>query len=151
VKPPIIFILNGPNLNLLGTRQPEIYGRETLADVEQACRQMSERCQLSIVFRQTNSEATLIDWIHEARTAAAGIIINPAGFSHTSIALMDALATCDFPIIEAHLSNLHRREEFRHFSYVSRVAAGVICGCGTQGYTLALQRLATLLCQSIVT
>jgi 3-dehydroquinate dehydratase II len=151
MKSPTVFILNGPNLNLLGVRQPEIYGRETLAEVEKSCLQASENFQLSIVFRQTNSEATLIDWIHEARTAAAGIIINPAGFSHTSIALMDALATCDFPIIEVHLSNIHRREEFRHFSYISRVAAGVICGCGTQGYTLALQRLATLLCQSIVT
>jgi 3-dehydroquinate dehydratase-2 len=137
-----VFVLNGPNLNLLGKREPEIYGRETLADVEAACRSTGEALGLAVDFRQTNAEYLLIDWIHEARETAAGIVINPAGFSHTSVAVADALAACHCPILEVHISNIHRREEFRHFSYVSRVAEGVICGFGTQGYTLALQRLA---------
>lgn len=140
-----LFILNGPNLNLLGRREPHIYGHETLADVEAECRRVGSELDFQIEFRQTNAESLLIDWIHEAREAAAGIVINPAALTHTSIAVMDALAACSCPIIEVHISNIHRREEFRHFSYVSLVATGVICGLGTQGYTLALQRLERLL------
>lgn len=140
----VAFVLNGPNLNLLGKRQPEIYGRETLADVEAACRRAGAELGLEIEFRQTNAEFLLIDWIHEARERAAGIVINPAAFSHTSVAVLDALKACDIPILEVHISNIHQREEFRHHSFVSSVAAGVIAGFGTQGYALALQRLATL-------
>ena len=141
----IVYVLNGPNLNLLGKRQPELYGGETLADVEAECRRIAEQLALTIEFRQTNAEHQLVEWIHEARECASGIIINPAAFSHTSIAILDALYTCEFPILEVHISNIHRREEFRHHSFVSRVAAGVICGFGTQGYSLALQRLARLI------
>ena len=142
---PVVYVLNGPNLNLLGVRQPEIYGRETLADVEAECRRVGADLGLEIEFRQTNAEFQLIEWIHQARTAAGGIVINPAAFSHTSVAVLDALNTCEFPILEVHISNIHKREEFRHHSFVSRVAEGVICGFGTQGYGLALQRLARLL------
>jgi len=139
------YVLNGPNLNLLGKRQPEIYGRETLADVEAACRAIGAELGLAIRFHQTNREYELIDWVHEARESAAGIVINPAAFTHTSVALLDALKTCEFPILEVHISNVHQREEFRHRSFVSLVAAGVIAGFGTQGYTLALRRLAHLI------
>src|ERR1700738_2946234 len=142
---PIVYVLNGPNLNLLGTRQPEIYGRETLVDVEVECRRLGADLGLEIEFRQTNAEFQLIDWIHEARLRAAGIVINPAAFTHTSVALLDALNACEFPILEVHISNIHKREEFRHHSFVSRIAEGVICGFGTQGYVLALQRLARLI------
>jgi 3-dehydroquinate dehydratase II len=142
---PIVYILNGPNLNLLGTRQPEVYGRETLADVEAECRRIGADLGLEIEFRQTNAEFQLIDWIHEARLRAAGIVINPAALSHTSVAVLDALNTCEFPILEVHITNIHRREEFRHHSFVSRVAQGVICGFGTQGYLLAIQHLARLI------
>jgi shikimate dehydrogenase len=141
---PIVYVLNGPNLNLLGKRQPEVYGRETLADVEAECRRVAGDLGLTIEFRQTNAEHQLIDWIHEARERASGIVINPAAFTHTSVAVLDALYACDFPIFEVHISNIHRREEFRHHSFVSRVAAGVICGFGTQGYCLAIERLARL-------
>jgi len=140
-----VYVLNGPNLNLLGKRQPEIYGRETLADVEAACRRVGVALNLAIRFHQSNREYELIDWVHEAREDAAGIVINPAAFTHTSVALLDALKTCDFPILEVHISNVHQRESFRHHSYVSLVASGVIAGFGTQGYLLALQRLATLI------
>lgn len=140
-----LFVLNGPNLNLLGRREPHIYGHETLADVEAECRRIGSELGFQVEFRQTNAESRLIDWIHEAREVAAGMVINPAALTHTSIAVMDALAACSCPIIEVHISNIHRREEFRHFSYVSLVATGVICGLGTQGYTLALQRLERLL------
>jgi shikimate dehydrogenase len=142
---PIVYVLNGPNLNLLGTRQPEIYGRETLADVEADCRRIGADLGLEVEFRQTNAEHQLIDWIHESRKRAAGIIINPAAFSHTSVAVLDALKACEFPILEVHISNIHKREEFRHHSFVSRVAEGVICGFGTQGYFLAIERLARLI------
>jgi 3-dehydroquinate dehydratase II len=142
---PIVYVLNGPNLNLLGTRQPEIYGRETLAEVEAECRRIGADLGLAIEFRQTNAEFQLIDWIHEARLRAAGIVINPAALTHTSVAVLDALITCEFPILEVHISNIHKREEFRQHSFVSRVAAGVICGFGTQGYFLAIQRLARLI------
>nr|WP_295828793.1 type II 3-dehydroquinate dehydratase [uncultured Azospirillum sp.] len=140
-----ILVLNGPNLNLLGKREPHIYGHETLADVDADCRRTGETLGLAVDFRQSNAEHVLIDWIHEARETVDGLVINPAGLTHTSVSLMDALSACAFPILEVHISNIHRREEFRHFSYVSRVAAGVICGFGTQGYTLALQRMARLL------
>ena len=140
-----VYVLNGPNLNLLGKREPEIYGHETMADVEAACRRAGEALDIAIRFHQSNREYELIDWVHEAREDAAGIIINPAAFTHTSVALLDALKTCNFPILEVHISNVHQREAFRHHSYVSLVAAGVIAGFGTQGYLLALQRLATLI------
>jgi 3-dehydroquinate dehydratase-2 len=142
--PHTIYVLNGPNLNLLGKREPEKYGHETLADVEAACRRIGGELGLAIEFRQTNAEFQLIDWIHEARENAAGIVLNPAAFTHTSVAVMDALATCPCPIIEVHITNVHRREAFRHHSYVSLVAKGVIAGCGTQGYTLALRHLAEI-------
>src|SRR5580692_12245906 len=142
---PIVVVLNGPNLNLLGKREPEIYGRETLADVEADCRRVGTELGLAIEFHQSNREYEIIDWIHEARERAGGIVINPAAFTHTSVAILDALATCEFPIIEVHISNVHKREAFRHHSYVSTIASGVIAGFGTQGYPLALQRLARLI------
>jgi 3-dehydroquinate dehydratase-2 len=142
---PLIYILNGPNLNLLGTRQPHIYGSETLADVEAQCRREAETLGLALKFHQSNAEYQLIDWIHEARETAAGIIINPAAYTHTSIAILDALSACECPILEVHITNIHKREAFRHHSYVSSVAAGVIAGFGTQGYILALQRLKRLI------
>lgn len=141
----LIYILNGPNLNLLGVRQPEIYGYETLADVETACRALAMAEGLEIRFHQSNAEHEIIDWIHEARTTAKGLIINPAAYTHTSVAILDALNTCEFPVFEVHLSNVHKRESFRHHSYVSLRADGVIAGCGTQGYELALQRVARLI------
>jgi 3-dehydroquinate dehydratase-2 len=141
----IAYVLNGPNLNLLGKREPEIYGRETLADVEADCRKLGAELDLAIRFHQSNREYELIDWIHEAREDAAGIVINPAAFTHTSVALLDALKTCACPIFEVHISNVHQREAFRHHSYVSLAATGVIAGCGTQGYLLALRRLARLI------
>jgi 3-dehydroquinate dehydratase-2 len=142
---PTVYVLNGPNLNLLGKRQPEIYGRETLADVEAECRRVGAELGLDTVFRQSNREYEIIDWIHEAREAAKGIVINPAAFTHTSVAILDALHTFAGPIIEVHISNVHKREAFRHHSFVSGVASGVIVGCGTQGYAFALQRLAKLM------
>ncbi len=142
---PVVYVLNGPNLNLLGQREPHIYGHETLADVEAACRRIGTELGLDIEFRQSNAEFQLIDWIHEARQRAGGLVINPAGFTTTSVAILDALLTCEFPIIEVHITNIHRREEFRQHSYVSKVASGVIAGLGTQGYEFALRRLATLI------
>ncbi len=140
----IVAVLNGPNLNLLGQRQPEIYGRETLGDVEAECRRVGMELGLEIDFRQSNREYEIIDWIHEARGRAAGIVINPAAFTHTSVAILDALNAFEGPVIEVHISNIHKREEFRRHSFVSGVASGVIAGCGTQGYTLALRRIAAL-------
>jgi 3-dehydroquinate dehydratase-2 len=140
----IVAVLNGPNLNLLGKRQPEIYGRETLADVEADCHRVAAELGLEIEFRQSNREYELIDWIHEARGRAAAILINPAAFTHTSVAILDALNAFEGPIIEVHISNIHKREDFRRHSYVSGVASGVIAGCGVQGYELALRRIATL-------
>jgi 3-dehydroquinate dehydratase II len=140
-----IFILNGPNLNLLGVREPEIYGRETLADIEAACRRFGAERNLEIEFRQSNHEGVLVDWVQEARGEAAAIILNPAGFTTTSISLLDALKMFEGPIIEVHLSNIHRRESFRHHSYVSLAATGVICGLGARGYLLALDAVAGLL------
>jgi 3-dehydroquinate dehydratase-2 len=144
----LVYVLNGPNLNLLGKRQPAIYGHETLADVEAECRRVAGEHRLDLRFHQSNREYEIIDWIHEAREAAGGIVINPAAFTHTSVAILDALNACDFPIIEVHISNVHRREPFRHHSYVSGVASGVIAGFGTQGYVFAIQRLARLIEQA---
>jgi len=139
-----IFILNGPNLNLLGTREPHIYGRETLADVEADCRRLAAEFGFTIKFQQSNAEFQLIDWIHEARESAVAIIINPGAFTHTSIAILDALNACTCPIIEVHISNVHRREAFRHTSYVSLAATGVMAGFGTHGYQLAVRQVAHL-------
>ncbi|UUP17004.1 type II 3-dehydroquinate dehydratase [Nitratireductor thuwali] len=143
--PKKIYILNGPNLNLLGKRQPEIYGHETLADVESACRQVASDAGLEIAFHQSNHEGAIIDLIHEARDSGAGIVINPGAFTHTSVAILDALNAFEGPVLEVHISNVHKRESFRHHSYVSLRADGVIAGFGTQGYQLAVQRMARLL------
>ncbi len=142
---PLITVLNGPNLNMLGLRQPEIYGRTTIDDVEQLCADVAEELGLAIDFRQSNAEGELINWVQECRDRAAGIVINPAGYTHTSVALMDALLAVDLPVIEVHISNIHRREEFRHKSFVSRAATGVICGLGPSGYALALRAMAGIL------
>ena len=139
-----ILVLNGPNLNLLGQRQPEVYGRETLADVERACTALADELGVAVEFRQSNHEGQLIDWIHAARGTAAGIVINPAAYTHTSVALLDALTAFDGPVIEVHISNVHKREDFRRHSFVSLRADGVIAGCGTEGYLLALRRVASL-------
>ena len=141
----LVYVLNGPNLNLLGKRQPHIYGHETLADVEASCRTLAGELGLETRFHQSNREYEIIDWIHEARETAGGIVINPAAFTHTSVAILDALNTFDPPVIEVHISNVHKREAFRHHSYVSLRADGVIAGLGTQGYGLALRRLAQLI------
>lgn len=140
-----VLLLNGPNLNLLGLRQPEIYGAETLADVEAACQEAAAAAGLEIACRQSNHEGVLVDWIQEARTTTAGIVINPGAYSHTSVAILDALNAYDGVVMEVHISNIHRREAFRHHSWVSKRADGVIAGCGTEGYLLALRRMATLL------
>lgn len=148
---PRITILNGPNLNLLGKRQPDIYGSETLADVEASCRTAVEAAGFELRFHQSNAEHQLIEWIHEAREACeaqagnGGIVINPAAYSHTSVAILDALNAFDGPVIEVHISNIHKREAFRHHSFVSARADGVIAGCGVEGYVLAVKRLTTLL------
>ena len=140
-----IYILNGPNLNLLGQRQPELYGRQTLADVAQACSDLAEELGVSIRCLQSNDEGQLVDWVQEARDQGAGMIINAGAYSHTSIAILDALIAFDGPVIEVHISNIHKREAFRHHSFISQRADGVIVGCGTEGYLLALRRLAGLL------
>jgi 3-dehydroquinate dehydratase-2 len=141
----LVHVLNGPNLNLLGKRQPQIYGSETLADVEAACRRLAGELKLELRFDQSNREYELIDWIHAARETAAAIVINPGAFTHTSIAILDALNAFDGIVIECHISNVHKRESFRHHSYVSLRADGVIAGFGTQGYALSLRRVAHLL------
>lgn len=135
---PIILILNGPNLNMLGTREPSQYGYETLADLGRKCAENAEIHGLDIEFRQTNHEGELIDWIHAARGRCAGILINPGAWTHTSVAIRDALVASEVPVIEVHLSNVHKREPFRHVSFVSSIAVGVICGLGSQGYCMAL-------------
>lgn len=142
---PTVFILNGPNLNLLGQRQPEIYGSVTLADIERDCDALGRELGLQTRFFQSNHEGVIVDTIHDARQQAQGIIINPAAFSHTSVAVLDALNTFDGPVIEVHISNIHKREAFRHHSYVSLRAEGVIAGLGVEGYQLALRRMASLL------
>ena len=140
-----VFILNGPNLNLLGVREPSIYGRDTLGDVEERCTARAAALGLEIDFRQSNHEGQLVDWIQEARESADGIILNAGALTHTSVALLDALSAADLPVIEVHLSNIFRRESFRHHSYVSLAANGVICGLGAQGYELALDAIASLI------
>lgn len=142
---PRIAILNGPNLNLLGTREPEIYGSDTLDDIRAACEAHGAVLGLEIDLRQSNSEGELIDWIQEARGTRAGLIINPAAYTHSSVAIMDALQVLDAPVVELHLSNIFKREPFRHHSYVSPVAAGLICGFGAHGYILALDAMARLI------
>jgi 3-dehydroquinate dehydratase-2 len=141
---PLIAVFNGPNMNMLGLRQPEMYGRATLDDVEALCAETAEQLGLAIDFRQTNGEGELVSWIQEMRGRASGIILNPAGYTTTSIALMDALLASELPVIEVHVSNIHRREAFRHNSYVSKVAVGVIAGLGVTGYALALQAMAEI-------
>jgi 3-dehydroquinate dehydratase II len=141
-----IAILNGPSLNLLGEREPHIYGTTTLADIEQSCRERAEAQNLDVLFfRQSNHEGQIIDWVQEARGRAGGLMINPAGFTSTSIAILDALKTFGGPIIEVHLSNIHQRESYRHHSYVSYAATGVIMGLGAQGYVRAVDALAVML------
>jgi 3-dehydroquinate dehydratase II len=141
----LITVLNGPNLNLLGKRQPHIYGHETMADVEASCRAAASGHKLDIKFHQSNREYEIIDWIHEARETSCGIIINPGAFTHTSIAILDALNTFEATVIEVHISQVHKREAFRHHSYVSHRADGVMAGFGTQGYVLAIERIAHIL------
>jgi 3-dehydroquinate dehydratase-2 len=136
-----ILVLNGPNLNMLGVRQPEIYGRETLADIEAACRARGGELGLKIDFRQSNVEGELVTWIQEARKQVGGLVINAAAYTHTSVVLLDALSLIDAPIIEVHLSNIYARDSFRHHSYISPVATGVICGLGSVGYLLALDAI----------
>jgi 3-dehydroquinate dehydratase-2 len=141
----LVVVLNGPNLNLLGKRQPEIYGRETLADVEAACRRVAAEQGLEIRFAQSNREYEIIDWVHAAREDAAAIVINPGAFTHTSVAILDALNAFEGLVFEVHISNVHKRESFRHRSYVSHRADGVMAGFGVQGYELALLRVGRLL------
>jgi 3-dehydroquinate dehydratase-2 len=143
VKP--IYILNGPNLNMLGMRQPEIYGHQTLADVEASCRSYAESLGLQVDFRQSNLEGELVTWIQEARSQADGLIINAAAYTHTSVAIQDALMLLSAPVIEVHLSNIHKREAFRHHSYVAAAAQGMIAGFGSRGYLMALDALAAQL------
>jgi 3-dehydroquinate dehydratase II len=145
---PLVAVLNGPSLNMLGLREPQLYGAATLDDVEQLCAETGESLGLSIDFRQTNGEGELVSWVQECRGRARGIVINPAGYTTTSIALMDALLAVELPVIEVHITNIHRREEFRQHSFVSKAAMGVICGLGIRGYSLALTALAEIIGQS---
>ncbi|HTV34974.1 MAG TPA: type II 3-dehydroquinate dehydratase [Xanthobacteraceae bacterium] len=141
-----IYVLNGPNLNLLGTREPELYGSATLADVEKLCRATAQRFALTVEFRQSNHEGELVDWIQQALAEnAAGLILNPAGYTTTSIAILDALYTLKAPVIEVHITNIHARESFRQHSYVSLAARAVVCGFGIEGYALAIAGLASLI------
>lgn len=141
---PTIYVLNGPNLNSLGSREPEKYGHATLADVEKLCRETARRFGLDVEFRQSNHEGQIVDWFHEAKQkGAAGVVINPAGYSHTSIAILDAITAVQLPTVEVHLTNIHQREEYRHLSYVSKGAKGVICGFGTESYALGIAGLAS--------
>lgn len=137
-----VLILNGPNLNLLGTRQPEVYGATTLADVEEMCETAAARLSLTVVCAQSNHEGTLIDQIHAARSSHAGIVLNAGAYTHTSIAIRDAISSVELPVVEVHLSNIHAREPFRHLSHIAPVAIGQIAGFGAQGYVLALEALA---------
>ena len=146
-KLPTILVLNGPNLNLLGTREPDIYGSETLDDIEARCRAKGKANKLQIDFRQSNSEAELVDWIQGARDTAAGLILNAGALTHTSIAILDALQAIELPVIEVHLSNIFRREPFRHHSYVSGAATGLVCGFGGLSYGLAIEAMADLVAE----
>lgn len=141
----LVYIINGPNLNLLGKRQPELYGHETLADVTAACERLAPELHLDVQSMQSNHEGQIIDWIHQARTEAKAIVINPGAFTHTSVAIFDALNSYDGLVFEVHISQVHKREAFRKHSYVSLRADGVIAGFGAEGYTLALRRAATLI------
>ena len=141
---PKVMVLNGPNLNMLGTRQPEIYGHDTLTDIERRLRKAAKAHGFDLEFRQSNHEGDLVTWIQEACTTCAGIIINPGAYTHTSVAILDALSTCDMPIIEVHLSSPHKRERFRHHSFVSQVGTGVIAGLGAHGYELAFDGMVHL-------
>ena len=145
-----VLVLNGPNLNLLGTREPGIYGAATLKDVEHLCAATGKELGLTVDFRQTNYEGEMVTWIQDARKTADAILINPAAYSHTSVAILDALKAVGLPVIEVHLSNIHQREPFRHHSYVSSVAFAVICGLGMAGYKFALHALAEKLEQPVV-
>ena len=140
-----VLVLNGPNLNTLGTREAEIYGSTTLLEIEEGCRKRAEELGLDLTFRQSNHEGELVTWLQEARSSGVGIIINAGAYTHTSVALQDALVLCDQPIIEVHISNIFARESFRHHSYIAPLAKGVICGLGAHGYLLALDAIAQLL------
>ncbi|MCS6891774.1 MAG: type II 3-dehydroquinate dehydratase [Rhodovarius sp.] len=144
---PLVTVLNGPNLNMLGLRQPDLYGPSTLDDIEALCALTAEKLGLAIDFRQSNLEGELVTWIQECRGRSAGIIINPAGYTTTSVAILDALLLAEQPVIEVHITNIHRREEFRQHSLISKVATGVICGLGVAGYALALRAMAGLLAE----
>ena len=143
-RKPTVLVLNGPNLNMLGVREPEVYGRDSLDDIAKACAGRAKSLGLTVDFRQSNHEGELITWLQQARGKVQGIVINPAGLSHTSVALMDAVLSTELPVIEVHLSNIFGREAFRHHSFISAVAKGVICGLGAQGYLLALEAMAGL-------
>jgi 3-dehydroquinate dehydratase-2 len=145
LMPKPIYVLNGPNLNMLGLREPAVYGRESLGDVEKRAKERAKSVGLSIEFRQSNDEGQLVTWIQEARDKAQGIIVNAGAYSHTSVAILDALQAAELPVIEVHLSNIFRREEYRQHSFVSLVAKGVICGLGPKGYELALEAMAEML------
>lgn len=141
-----VYVLNGPNLNLLGTREPQTYGRATLQDAEKLARDAAKHHRFEVEFRQTNHEGELVDWIHEARAKkAAGIVLNAGGYTHSSVALRDAVAAVDVPVIEVHISNIFAREDFRHFSHIAPVAKGTLCGFGIAGYALAINGLAAIL------
>jgi 3-dehydroquinate dehydratase-2 len=142
--PKPLFILNGPNLNLLGLREPDIYGRETLDDIRAQCAERATALSLSIDFRQTNQEGVLVDWLHEARDGACAVVLNPGAYTHTSVALYDAIKAIGIPVIETHLSNPAAREPFRHHSYVAPAARGTIAGFGATSYVLAVEAAARL-------
>lgn len=142
-----VLVLNGPNLNLLGTREPEIYGAETLGDIEAATKARAKTLDLDVTFRQSNHEGELVTWVQEAKTDHAALIVNAGAYTHTSVALMDALLSCPLPIVEVHLSNIHQREDFRHHSYVSKAAKGMILGFGGHGYELAVEAVARMLAE----
>lgn len=142
---PTILVLNGPNLNILGAREPDVYGHETMAEIEAACTERASALGLTVEFRQSNSEGELVDWVQGARNGYAGLIVNAGAYTHTSVALLDALLACDVPVIEVHLSNILQREDFRHHSYVSKAARGLICGFGGFGYEMALEAAARIL------
>ena len=141
-----IYVLNGPNLNSLGTREPEKYGHSTLADVEKLCHDTAGQFGLTVEFRQSNHEGVLVDWFHEAKQKqVVGIVINPAGYSHTSVAILDAISAVGIPTVEVHITNIHQRDAFRHHSYISKAVKGVICGFGALSYELAVEALAARL------
>lgn len=140
-----VFVINGPNLNMLGLREPDVYGHETLAGLEERCRTKAKSLGLDISFRQSNLEGEIVTWIQEARSAASGLILNAGAYTHTSVAIHDALRIAELPLIEVHLSNIYKREPFRHHSYVSSVANGVLCGFGGHGYELALDAIHKIL------